>query len=252
MQSFLTAVAERSLAPADPDSDRAPKEAALAPAAAAACRASVAALAAGDPEEALAAAEAALVMCPQWPLAWGYRATALNELQLYADVLASVPCMQYTGAPWEVEGGRAQSALQSLFQQLPEFMGRTACADQDDRNEAWSELAAMDPTSLHARSAVYGHWVEHAARMRDKEKEARSSGTDGPTSGEDGEEGGVTSTVVATKALACLTECAADATVSVLAASFAFPLSLYTHAADSPHGHTHRHSELQRCTSCLL
>ena len=57
---------------------------------AAACDAAAAALAADDPEEALAAAEAAVVLQPESSRAWSLRAQALNELQLFADVLAAV------------------------------------------------------------------------------------------------------------------------------------------------------------------
>ena len=132
---------------------------------AAACDAAAAALAADDPEEALAAAEAAVVLQPESSRAWSLRAQALNELQLFADVLAAVPYMQSLDSDtWQQEAERASSSLQSLFALLPAAMAGTANSDPDERLDAWKELAQADPTSLQARSSIYISWLQEAAR----------------------------------------------------------------------------------------
>ena len=132
---------------------------------AAACDAAAAALAADDPEEALAAAEAAVVLQPESSRAWSLRAQALNELQLFADVLAAVPYMRSLGdSAWQQEAERASSSLQSLFALLPAAMAGTANSDPDERLDAWKELAQADPTSLQARSSIYISWLQEAAR----------------------------------------------------------------------------------------
>ena len=134
--------------------------------AAAACDAAAAALAADDPEEALAAAEAAVVLQPVSSRAWSLRAQALNELQLFADVLAAVPYMRSLGDAddWQQETERATASLQSLFALLPAAMAGTASGDPDERLAAWTELAQADPTSLQARSSLYTSWLQEAAR----------------------------------------------------------------------------------------
>ena len=170
-----------------------------------ACNAVIAALNEGDIETALDAADAAVSLQPRFPLSWTLRARCLNELQLFADVLVMVPYMQAIGAAWQEEAERAQSSLQSLFQQLPVFMQRTASSDADDRLTAWQELAQADPTSLQARTAVYNAWLQEAMRMRESETAAAKAGTVGSADGE------VDSTAVASQALACLKECAAEA-----------------------------------------
>ena len=133
---------------------------------AAACDAAAAALAADDPEEALAAAEAAVVLQPESSRAWSLRAQALNELQLFADVLAAVPYMRSLGDSdtWQQEAERASTSLQSLFALLPAAMAGTANSDPDERLDAWKELAQADPTSLQARSSIYISWLQEAAR----------------------------------------------------------------------------------------
>ena len=133
---------------------------------AAACDAAAEALAADDPEEALAAAEAAVVLQPESSRAWSLRAQALNELQLFADVLAAVPYMRSLGDAdnWQQEAERASTSLQSLFALLPAAMAGTASSDPDERLAAWTELAEADPTSLQARSSLYTSWLQEAAR----------------------------------------------------------------------------------------
>jgi hypothetical protein len=133
---------------------------------AAACDAAAEALAANDPEEALAAAEAAVVLQPESSRAWSLRAQALNELQLFADVLAAVPYMRSLGDAdnWQQEAERATASLQSLFALLPAAMAGTASSDPDERLAAWTELAEADPTSLQARSSLYTSWLQEAAR----------------------------------------------------------------------------------------
>ena len=133
---------------------------------AAACDAAAEALAANDPEEALAAAEAAVVLQPESSRAWSLRAQALNELQLFADVLAAVPYMRSLGDAdnWQQEAERATTSLQSLFALLPAAMAGTASSDPDERLAAWTELAEADPTSLQARSSLYTSWLQEAAR----------------------------------------------------------------------------------------
>lgn len=133
---------------------------------AAACDAAAEALAADDPEEALAAAEAAVVLQPESSRAWSLRAQALNELQLFADVLAAVPYMRSLGDAdnWQQEAERATASLQSLFALLPAAMAGTASSDPDERLAAWTELAEADPTSLQARSSLYTSWLQEAAR----------------------------------------------------------------------------------------
>ena len=164
--SFLKAVEERSREACFGSKDSSST------AAAKACDAAVAALSAGDAESALDAANDAIMLEPKLPIAWGLRSKALNELHLFADVLASVPCMSFideTGEAWGAEGLRAQASLQALFQDMPGYMARSGSGDLEDRLAMWSELAEIDPTSLQARSAVYGDWVQKAARMREEE-----------------------------------------------------------------------------------
>ena len=188
--SFLDAVSERS---------------AFSPttAAAAACEAAAAGLAAGDPEQALAAAEYGLLHHAESSLLWTHRAHALNELQLHADVLASVPCMQAVDAEWQLHGGHAQAALQSLFANLPTFMAQTASSSHEEQLSAWSELNEVDPTSLHARSAIYCEWLQEVRRRLDAAAESGGStavdgGADDPYE-------------MARHAVACLRECVSDA-----------------------------------------
>ena len=171
--SFLKAVEERSREACFGSKDSSST------AAAKACDAAVAALSAGDAESALDAANDAIMLEPKLPIAWGLRSKALNELHLFADVLASVPCMSFideTGEAWGAEGLRAQASLQALFQDMPGYMARSGSGDLEDRLAMWSELAEIDPTSLQARSAVYGDWVQKAARMREEEVLAMRSG----------------------------------------------------------------------------
>lgn len=184
--SFLHAVAERS---------------AFSPtrAAAAAAAAAAAGLAAGDPEQALAAAEYGLLLDPHSSLLWTHRAHALNELQLHADVLASVPFMQAVGAQWQLHGGHAQAALQSLFANLPTFMAQTASGSHEEQLTAWSELNEADPTSLQARSAIYREWLQEVMRRLE---------SGGSAAVDDGEDDPYE---MARHALACLRECVSDA-----------------------------------------
>jgi aspartyl/asparaginyl beta-hydroxylase (cupin superfamily) len=194
--SFLRAVAERAAAAASSST--------MGSNFADACNAAAAALEEGDAESALHAANAAIIAQPLSADGWALRSKALNELHLFADVLASVPCMSSideTGESWGVEGLRAQASLQALFQAMPELMARTGSGDLDARQEAWTELMDSDPTSLQGRSAVYGDWVQQAARMREAEIAAARS-----KSACDNE-----SHLAAQQALACLQETLADA-----------------------------------------
>ena len=61
---------------------------------------------------------------PESSRAWSLRAQALNELQLFADVLAAVPYMRSLGDSdtWQQEAERATTSLQSLFALLPAAM----------------------------------------------------------------------------------------------------------------------------------
>lgn len=135
------------------------------------CRAALAALSAGDAEEALAAATAAILLCPDSQTAWSLRAKALIELQLFTDMLVSVPLMHALDVPeWRTDAEQASTRLQSLFGSLPAFMQDTADPDAEVRSSAWKALAAADPTSLQARSAVFSEWLQEAARMREAEE----------------------------------------------------------------------------------
>ena len=177
-----------------------------------ACNAAAAALAADDAEEALAAADTAVLARPRWSKAWALRAQALNQLQLFADVLASVPLMlvvDESGATWYQEAGTAQASLQALGSRLPTIMAGTASSDLSERYEAWVELAQADPTSLQARSAIYNEWVQEATRMRDAEV-AAGQGTQVAPSGHDDDDPD-SYTALATRAIACLQETASDA-----------------------------------------
>jgi len=139
------------------------------------------------------------MLCPECCTSWLLRAKALNALQCYTDMLASVPIMHALSVPsWREEAEQASAELQGLFDKLPAFMSRTASADAEDRSEAWKELATADPTSLQARTAVYSEWLQMASRMRQDE-----GGGDAP-------EEEVNSWTVASQAVACLRECAAD------------------------------------------
>ena len=194
--SFLKAVVERSATFASGAADG--------NALADACNAAAAALDAGDAETALHAANAAVMLQPTWPLAWGLRSKALNALHQFADVLASVPCMSSideTGESWGVEGLSAQASLQALFEGMSGFMSRTASSDLDDRLAAWKELLDADPTSLQTCSAVYGDRLQQAARKREVEMRAARAGN--ATTKE--------SHVAAKEALACLQATVANA-----------------------------------------
>lgn len=175
---------------------------------AAACDAAAAALADGDAEFALAAADHALTIRPDWPLAWIHRATALNDLQLHADMLAAVPYMESVGAPWQTEGMRARAALEGLYEQLPMFMDRTKSDCYASALTAWKELYAADPTSLQARSAVYGEWLQQATRIQELERshEATSGGN-----AEGEEASGISCDEITSRSIECLRETATDA-----------------------------------------
>lgn len=195
--SFLQAVAERSAVAASSSTMRNTRLAE-------ALGAAAAALEQGDAESALHTANAAVSAHPLSLDAWALRSKALNELHLFADVLASVPCMSSideTGESWGVEGLRAQASLQALVQAMPELMARTASGDMDDRQAAWTELMDSDPTSLQGRSAVYGDWVQQAAHMREAEIAAARSKSACKNE----------SHLAAQQALACLQETLADA-----------------------------------------
>ena len=107
-----------------------------------------------------------MLLQPESSRAWGLRAQALNELQLFADVLAAMPYMRSIGGSgdWQQEVERATASLQSLFALLPATMAGTASSDPDERLAAWTELAEADPTSLQARSSLYTSWLQEAAR----------------------------------------------------------------------------------------
>ena len=162
-----------------------------------ACTAAAAALAEGREEEALAAADAALMARPDLARAWSLRAKSLNACGLFVDMLASVPHLRAVDAAWEADAAVAQSSLQSLFEALPAFMQRTASSDREEYFAAWSEILEADPTSLQARSAIYAEWLAEATRRRD----AGIAGIDEEPFLE-----------LAQQALACLQETAADAT----------------------------------------
>ena len=83
-----------------------------------ACAAAASALAEGREEEALAAADAALMARPDLARAWSLRAKSLNACGLFVDMLASVPHMRAVDAAWEDDAAVAQSSLQSLFEAL--------------------------------------------------------------------------------------------------------------------------------------
>ncbi|KAK3239832.1 hypothetical protein CYMTET_50263 [Cymbomonas tetramitiformis] len=175
------------------------------PHAVAAYNAAVEALDAGDAEAAIFAANDAVKLQPEWPLAWSIRAKALNDFRLFADMLASVLFLQFIGASYQPEADRARASLQALFAQLPGFMERTAGSDSDDRLAAWSELQEADPTSLQGRAAVYNEWLHDAQRLREAEVALAKSG------GTADEGNGMDSYAVARHTLTCLQECAAEA-----------------------------------------
>ena len=180
------------------------------------CRAALAALSAGgDAEEALAAAKAAILLCPDSQTAWSLRAKALIELQLYTDMLVSVPLMHALDVPeWRTDAEQASTKLQSLFGSLPAFMHDTADPDAEVRSSAWKALAAADPTSLQARASVYSEWLQEAARMREAEEaEQKKKKTHGSEHGAPAApllEPVLESWVVARQTLACLRECISE------------------------------------------
>ena len=129
--SFLAAAAARVAVTTAPFQPAAcdPKVAAYAESA---CAAAASALAEGREEEALAAADAALMARPDLARAWSLRAKSLNACGLFVDMLASVPHLRAVDAAWEDDAAVAQSSLQSLFEALPAFMQRTASSDRQE------------------------------------------------------------------------------------------------------------------------
>ena len=189
------------------------------------CRAALAALSAGDAEEALAAATAAILLCPDSQTAWSLRAKALIEMQLFTDMLVSAPLMHALDVPeWRTDAEQASTRLQSLFGSLPAFMQDTADPDAEVRSSAWKALAAADPTSLQARAAVFSEWLQEAARMREAEEVEKKKKKKKTEKGSYGSEHGapaaplaapllepvLDSWVVARQTLACLRECMSE------------------------------------------
>jgi tetratricopeptide (TPR) repeat protein len=167
------------------------------------CDQAAAALAYGDAESALELANTAIMMQPDLGDAWFQRAEALNSLQLFADVLASLPQMQaFADADaTALQAAHARAHITALFELLPSCMRRTAATDYEERLAAWEELKEADPTSLQARSFIYTDWLQKVNQMR----EANAS------SGQQPAVGGPDPREVAATALACLRECAEEA-----------------------------------------